>query len=111
MESVGVIDRHFTSVSLAFLIMEPRDLKVDIALALRAYQTVLDHGERDEEGFVYKGLRASTDFDGYTVTLSDGTISLQIYFHNRFSIAPSNGRAIDRFLALLYRVADAKVPD
>jgi flavin-dependent dehydrogenase len=111
MESARVIDSHFTSLSLASLLMEPRDRKVDIALALRAYQTVVDHGERDEEGFVYKGLRASTDFDGYTVTLSDGTISLQIYFHNRFSIEPSNGRAIDRFLALLHRVAEAKSPD
>ncbi len=89
--------------------MEPKDRKVDITLALRAYQSVLDHGERIEEGFMYKGLRASTDFDGYTVTLSDGTISLQIYFHNRFAIEPNNnGRAVDRFLALLQRVADGK---
>ncbi|MCR9258844.1 MAG: DUF3081 domain-containing protein [Pseudomonadaceae bacterium] len=87
--------------------MKPEDRKVDIALALRAYQTVLDNGEREEEGFVYKGLKASTDFDGYTVTLSDGTINLRIYFHNRFAIEPNNGRAVDRFLALLHRVADA----
>lgn len=87
--------------------MEPKDRKVDVALALRAYQNILDHGQRDEDSFVYKGLRASTDFDGYTVTLSDGTITLRIFFHNRFAMEPNDGKAVDQFLLRLNRVAKA----
>jgi hypothetical protein len=89
--------------------LEPKDRKVDVAQALRAYQNILDHGKRDEDGFVYRGLRASTDFDGYTVTLSDGVISLRIFFHNRFAIEPNNGKDVDQFLTRLKRVAKADV--
>ena len=88
--------------------VKPKDRKVDVARALRAYQNVLNYGERDGDGFVYDGLRASTDFDGYTVTLSDSVISLRIFFHNRFALEPNHGRAVDRFLARLNRVADTQ---
>ena len=87
--------------------METSDRKVDVAVALRAYQSVLNYGERDGDCYRYEGLRASTDFDGYTITLTDGTITLRVFFHSRFSIEPQQGRAVDRFLARIRRVADA----
>ena len=88
-------------------VFEPKDRKVDVALALRAYQNVIDRGDRSGEGFVYEGLTASSDFDGYTVTLSDGVVSLRVLFHNKFQIEPTKGAAIDRFLTRLTRVASS----
>lgn len=87
--------------------MEPADRKVDVSLALRAYQNILRLGEKDGDGYVFKGLRASTDFDGYTITLSDGVISLRVFFHNRFALEPTKGRAVEQFLLRLKRVAEA----
>ena len=51
--------------------MDTNELKVDIAVALRAFQHVVDHGESTPEGHVLDGWHASTDYDGYTVTLRD----------------------------------------
>ena len=85
--------------------VEAKDRKVDVALALRAYQNILKFGERENGVFVYEGMTASTDFDGYTITLSDGSISLRVFFHNRFAMEPNKGRAVDQFLMRLKRVA------
>lgn len=88
--------------------MEAKDRKVDVRMALRAYQNITRLGERDGEGYKYDGLTASTDFDGYTVVISDGAVTLRIFFHHRFSIEPDKGKAIDQFLARLARVAKAE---
>lgn len=82
-----------------------RDGKIEVDLALRAYQTVVDRGERQGDGYEFEGLTASTDFDGYTVQLTDGTTTLRIFFHNRFSVEPKSARLIKRFWSRVKRVA------
>ena len=78
--------------------------KVDVATALRAFQHVVDRGERTAGGHCYQGIHASTDFDGYTITLSDDRVRLRILFHNRFAIEPTQGKAVEQFLARLARL-------
>jgi hypothetical protein len=87
--------------------MEPPDRKLDLALALRAYQKIVDLGRRDGEVCEFGGLTAVTDFDGYTVSISDGIITLRVLFHSRFVFEPQEGRAIDQFLIRLDKVANA----
>ena len=89
------------------MLEEPKERKVDVALALRAFNKVRESGERDGEGFVYGGLRASTDFDGYTVILTDEVTTLRIFFHNKFSLEPTRGKAVERLLSRIKRVANA----
>ncbi len=83
--------------------MAAQERKVDVKLALRAYQHVVDHGVRDNGGYVHQGLHASTDPDGYSIALSDGTVTLRILFHHGFVLEPPQGKAIDRFLTRLAR--------
>ena len=78
--------------------------KIDVAQALRAYQHIVDHGERRTDGYVLEQLHASTDFDGYGVTLSDGVVHLRILFHNRFVLEPTQGKAVEQFLRRLGRI-------
>lgn len=78
--------------------------KVNIKQALRVYQKIATQGSRHEDGFKWQGLHASSDFDGYTVYLSDGTTSLTLYFHNKFSLDSPGTKATATFLQRLARI-------
>lgn len=78
--------------------------KIDLHLAMRVFQHVLDNGERTEGGHAYRGLIADPGVDGYTVTLSDGAVTLAIMFHQSFSVDSPGHRATDNFIKKLEAV-------
>ena len=73
---------------------EPRDrtaeTKISAALVLRVYQKIVDDG-------ALNGITALTDPDGYGVTLTDGTVTARVLFHNRVAIDAPGSRALMRF--------------
>ena len=71
--------------------------KISAELALKAYQCVTDQGRLDAGAYEYDGIRALLDHDGYGVTLTDGTVSVRILFHNRVAIDTPNTRSLMRF--------------
>ncbi len=73
------------------------ETKILSAQALRAYQYIIDHGERDQGGHVLCGITAQTDYDGYSMTLSDGETTLRLLFHNKIRIDTSGRRALLAF--------------
>lgn len=79
--------------------------KVDHRLVLKAYQHVMDHGQRHDGGRELDGLRAWSDFDGYTVSLSDGTVTVRALFHNKLAIEAPSGKALETFVRRLERLA------
>lgn len=80
--------------------------KVDARLALRAYQAVVDAGVRDGDWTRLDELAVAADFDGYTVTLTDGTVTVRVLFHSRVAIDAPGGRALENFVRLLERVVE-----
>lgn len=75
--------------------------KIEAGNALRAFQTVIDNGVKTDKGYELDGLTADTGFDGYTVSLSDGTVTLTLMFHQTFSVDSPNSRATDNFIKRL----------
>lgn len=72
--------------------------KVNIKSALRVFERITREGKKDGDGYYLSGLKAYTDFDGYTVTIENDYVRLDIYFHNKISFTFSNMRERDAFL-------------
>lgn len=81
--------------------MKELERKVDARLALRAYQKIVERGEREDQRWRLGDLVAQADFDGYTVTLSDGTVTVSVLFHSRVAIDAPSGRALEAFVRRL----------
>lgn len=73
------------------------ETKIPAELALKAYQCIIDHGERADGYYEHRGLRALLDVDGYGVTLTDGIVTLRVLFHNRIALDTPNSRSLMRF--------------
>ena len=80
------------------------ETRIDAKLVLRVFQRVCDRGRRAEAGaYDYQGLRA-LDLDGYSASLSDGTVTVSILFHSRIALDTPNRRALSRFRRRLMEV-------
>ena len=89
--------------------MKSTDGKVTSRLVLAAYQTVLEHGapiDHRGSGRALDGLTAVGDFDGYTVSVSDGLVTVRALFHNQVDIQAPDGRALENYLKRLQRVVE-----
>ncbi|MCH8530975.1 MAG: DUF3081 domain-containing protein [Saccharospirillum sp.] len=75
--------------------------KIEVQQALKAFQTIIDLGERTERGHELGGLIATSDVDGYTVQISDGTVTLHLMFHQKFAVDTPNRRATANFMKRL----------
>ena len=58
--------------------------KVNIKEALLAFNTIITKGRHNGDEYTLNGLTAHTDFDGYTITIRNDYVRLDIYFHNKF---------------------------
>lgn len=82
------------------------DQHIDIQKCLVAFARILDEGEQVDEGYLLKGVTASSLDDGYTVILGNRDCQLSIYFHNKFAIESASQKSTDAFIKLLYRIAE-----
>ena len=73
------------------------ETRIAADLALRVYQKILAWADSCEEPASCHGVTALTDPVGYGVTLSDGTVSARVLFHNRVAIQTPSSRALMRF--------------
>ena len=80
------------------------DNKVNVARALRVYQKVVNEGTKRQGQFVWEGLAVGSDLDGYSINLNEGRVSLQIFFHQRFSLEAPNREEASLFLKKLERL-------
>ncbi|MHA7880199.1 MAG: DUF3081 family protein [Saccharospirillum sp.] len=75
--------------------------KVEAAKALKVFQIIIDEGTKTDRGHELGGLIATSDIDGYTVHLSDGTVTVHIMFHYKFAADTPSRRATANFLKRL----------
>ena len=81
------------------------ETKIEAELVLRAYQQIVKAGERTPTGFNLGALEAIEDYDGYGVTVTDGTAAARVLFHNRVALDVPSSRALQRFRLKLKEVA------
>ncbi|GDY24797.1 DUF3081 family protein [Agarivorans sp. Toyoura001] len=74
---------------------------VDVNLALRVYEKITRLGIKQGEGYLYQGLQASSDWDGYTIVLSNQQLDLSVFFHNKYQFSVHDDKAIDSFIKQL----------
>jgi len=72
--------------------------KVDIKKSLRVFNQIATKGRRVGDEYLLNGLTAFTDFDGYTVTIKNDYVRLDIFFHNKISLDFSNDKERMLFL-------------
>jgi hypothetical protein len=78
--------------------------KVNIKQALRVFDIIRSNGDRTEEGYRFRNLTAFTDFDGYTVTIKNDYVRLDIYFHNKMSFTFTNDKERYSFLETIEKL-------
>lgn len=79
----------------------------DVRQGFRVYNKVVTQGEADKGTHVLQGIHASSDFDGYTLHLSDQEVDLYIYFHNSYKLEYRSKSALNNFLQRMQHIDDA----
>jgi hypothetical protein len=51
---------------------------------LSVFEKIRQHGEKKQENYILGGLKAFTDFDGYTLFIEDALVKLRFGFHNQY---------------------------
>ncbi|AWB66465.1 DUF3081 domain-containing protein [Saccharobesus litoralis] len=72
--------------------------QLDVSGLLAAFNKISQYGQRTESGYKLDGIEASSDFDGYTVYLSDGVSQLTVFFHNKYQLDTPDNAASERLL-------------
>lgn len=78
--------------------------KIDIKQALRVFDKATREGEKRDDGWHYRGLIASTDFDGYTVFINTPKVQLTVFFHNKYTVDYRNAHDLQEFVDLLAKL-------
>lgn len=80
--------------------------KIDIRVVLKAISRIQSKGKAtDDSGITYRGLKVHSDFDGYTVVVSNREVSLTVLFHNKYQLTFKNRPALNDFYDTVKKVA------
>ena len=74
------------------------DDKIHVKVALEVFGKIAARGKKIEDGHILNGIKATSDFDGYTIVLSNDYAKLTIFFHNKFTFEYSSNKERDNFL-------------
>ena len=72
-------------------------MTINVRQVLLAANAILDKGDRYGSEYFYRGLFASTDFDGYTVVLRDNDVQIKVFFHQKYDLKFESSDALDKF--------------
>lgn len=79
--------------------------KIDIKLVLRAAALIQTKGKAtSDDAISYRGLTLRSDYDGYTVVLSNQMVTLTVFFHNKYELKFKNRPARDEFYETLKKI-------
>jgi hypothetical protein len=95
-------------VTLALTLKGVTMERINIKTALRAFDRIREEGVDRSGEHHLNGVAAGSDFDGYTITLHDDYVTLQIYFHNKFKLDFVNRRHLDVFIERIENIAKRK---
>ena len=74
------------------------DEKINIKKVLRAFSTIITEGRQVGSKYHLNGLVAYSDFDGYTITICNDYVKLEVFFHSKFAFNYSNRKEKELFL-------------
>ena len=57
---------------------------VDSKFLLAVFEKVRTHGKQEDGVYLLDGIKAFTDFDGYTLYIEDALVKLSFGFHNQY---------------------------
>lgn len=80
----------------------------NLSLALKSYTIIVELGSKTDDGHIYNGILAQSDFDGYTITLSNADVELSIYFHSKHQLNYKNKLALNDFLEKIEHLSKQK---
>ena len=75
-----------------------KGINIETADYLLVFNTIITEGEKFESKYLYKGLEAWHDFDGYTCFLSYKDLTLTLLFHGKYSFDFSNKETMNEFV-------------
>lgn len=81
--------------------------ELDSKLVLRVFEKIRQQGEKTEEKYFLDGISASTDFDGYTLYLSDALVTLSFGFHNQYHFDYEQLEHLEQFEKKLKQIDSA----
>jgi len=81
--------------------------KIDLKKVLQAFQTIVNNGKKVGSEYVLNGLIASSDVDGYTITIRNEYVILNILFHNKFTVDFPNLKEKTLFFEKIYALSKA----
>ena len=84
------------------------DTEINIQKVLSVFDVITKQGERHGDEYQYQGLRAHTDFDGYTIFIENDYVCLTVFFHNKFSLESSSQKEKMLFLNKIDEIHAAK---
>ncbi len=84
--------------------------ELDSRFILNVFENIREKGEKKDDGFLYQGVKAYTDLDGYTVFLEDAQVSLRVGFHNQYHFDYEKEEHYEQFLKKL-KAIDAESKD
>ena len=92
-------------VQLEIALVIKMEKKVNVRQALVSFNSIRERGVYKDGTYALDGIRAAVGFDGYTVSLSNDHVSLDIFFHNKFSLQYTNRRELELFMDKICRMA------
>jgi hypothetical protein len=60
--------------------------RLDIKTCLSVFNHVLSRGEKNDDNYIFQGLTAWSDFDGYNCFLSHNNVTLTMMFHGKYHL-------------------------
>lgn len=71
--------------------------ELDSKFLLSVFEKVRQHGKRDGDAYSLEGVKAYTDFDGYTLFIEDALVKLSFGFHNQYHFDYASASHYDAF--------------
>lgn len=64
---------------------------------LSVFEKIRQHGDHKEGAYYLDGIKAYTDFDGYTLFIEDALVKLSFGFHNQYHFDYESSSQYDAF--------------
>lgn len=80
---------------------------LDSKFLLRVFDNITQHGKNENGQHVLDGVKAYTDFDGYTVYIEDALVKLSFGFHNQYHFDYEKQSDFDAFEKKLKNIASS----
>jgi hypothetical protein len=70
---------------------------INIPHFLQLVAKITQYGEKTPEGYRYENFTVYDEMDGYQVTITNGFVTLTIFFHQKYDIDYPDERSLEQF--------------